>query len=157
MSGETHEDYDFPIQQLQAINICPNVFVTDCEESLMNALTKAYPQTPSLLCWWHVNKNIFSHCIKALGSDEEGKGWKDFNKAWHKMLYAPSESLFNEALQAFVSEYDKDGTKECVQYIIKQWLDDNRKIRLFSAWTDQYRHYNTTVTSRYVIIGLSLI
>jgi hypothetical protein len=34
------------------------VFLTDDDTSLKNALAVFYPNTPQLLCIWHVNKNV---------------------------------------------------------------------------------------------------
>jgi hypothetical protein len=34
------------------------VFLTDDDTSLRNALAVFYPDTPQLLCIWHVNKNV---------------------------------------------------------------------------------------------------
>ena len=34
------------------------VFLTDDDTSLRNALAVFYPNTPQLLCIWHVNKNV---------------------------------------------------------------------------------------------------
>jgi len=34
------------------------VFLTDDDTSLKNALSAFYPSTPQLLCIWHINKNV---------------------------------------------------------------------------------------------------
>ncbi len=149
MSGETKEDYDFPIQQLLTLNISPTVFLTDCDMGLMKLVDENYPFAQSFLCRWHVNKNIFSHCIKRLGGDEEGKSWKEFIGAWYAILNALTEEAFTEKVNQFNEKYDKDETAECVRYIKKTWLTDDRKVRLCSAWVDKHRHFQTTVTSRY--------
>ena len=127
MSGESKEDYDFPIQQLQALSINLRVFLTDCDGGLMNSVDDWYPFTPSFLCRWHVNKNIFSYCIKSLGGEEEGQTQKDFNTAQHTMLNAPTKDGFNKAVDSFCEKYDKEETAKCVSYIKKTWLIEDRK------------------------------
>ena len=42
----------------------PKVIVTDKDQSLMNTISRIYPQSFNLLCGWHINKNVFSHAIR---------------------------------------------------------------------------------------------
>lgn len=98
MFSESKEDYDFLIRQLLALNINPSVFLTDCDGGLMNSVNENYPFTESFLCCQHVNKNIFSHCIKSLGGDEEGKTWKDFITAQYTILNAPIKEQYEDVV-----------------------------------------------------------
>ncbi|CAG8659786.1 33871_t:CDS:1, partial [Racocetra persica] len=40
----------------------PGVIVTDRELSLMNALRIVFPNSTTLLCIWHINKNVLKNC-----------------------------------------------------------------------------------------------
>jgi len=55
------------------------VFLTDDDTSLKNALSAFYPSTPQLLCIWHINKNVETKVNKVWRvntmSDEEEVGF----------------------------------------------------------------------------------
>jgi transposase-like protein len=44
----------------------PAVVITDKDDALLNAVHNKWPSTASLICVWHINKNIFSHAKWAI-------------------------------------------------------------------------------------------
>jgi MULE transposase domain len=66
LSGETEEDYTSALKMLQKVLqtreiATPEVFVTDKDQGLMNAISYIFPQSHNLLCSWHINKNVLSY------------------------------------------------------------------------------------------------
>ena len=52
-------------------NNLPNVIILDRELSLMNAIATIFPQATSLLCRWHINKNVLAKCKKLFEKKEK--------------------------------------------------------------------------------------
>jgi MULE transposase domain len=63
VSGEGVEDYLFvPQQYRHQFNLpTPKVIVTDHCDALKAACREIYPETPQILCIWHLNKNLEVH------------------------------------------------------------------------------------------------
>lgn len=71
----------------------PDVIIIDADPSIIRAISHKFPLTAHLLCLWHLNKNVLSHC-KKLFEDEESL--TEFYKTWNKILYAHKEKEFHE-------------------------------------------------------------
>jgi hypothetical protein len=59
LCGETEEDYLWAIRQLKTVTFSenitwPEVFVTDREMALINAIEREFPRAKTVLCEWHV-------------------------------------------------------------------------------------------------------
>jgi hypothetical protein len=98
LSGETEEDYNWAVQQIDQIFITdslPEAIITDNETALKVALQTCFPDVPQLLCLWHINKNVLAKAQKtwittdAWLSDEERaeiqKRRDDFMKVWNRV------------------------------------------------------------------------
>ena len=59
------------------------------------------------------------------------------------------EDEFKERWLQFTTDYDQGETQSCIDYIKEEWIKGRQIKRLVTAWTNNYRHFNTTVTSRY--------
>ena len=71
---EEREDYEWGLTRVAQLfdGIAkPRVVVTDRELALMNALETTFPQTQNLLCVWHIEKNVVSHCKQHFATGEE--------------------------------------------------------------------------------------
>ncbi|KAI9919935.1 hypothetical protein PsorP6_015919 [Peronosclerospora sorghi] len=64
-------------------------------------------------------------------------------KQWKAVVYAKTESEFDELWTAFQTAY----YTEVIQYIQQTWIDP-RKHRFLRAWTDRVPHFGHSVTSR---------
>ncbi|KAI9915594.1 hypothetical protein PsorP6_007400 [Peronosclerospora sorghi] len=64
-------------------------------------------------------------------------------KQWKAVVYAKTESEFDELWTAFQTAY----CTEVIQYIQQTWIDPH-KHRFFRAWTDRFPHFGHAVTSR---------
>jgi hypothetical protein len=130
-----------PTQQIR-----PSVISTDCDQALRNAISLIFPETPTLLCLWHANKNIQQHCKGRFTSNE---AYTDFFGAWQRIVRSATIPEYEAQLLQFVTEYST--TPEhlaCVQYIQSTWLKPGRRESLIQAWTNQHLHFGVTVTSR---------
>ena len=47
-----------------------NVYVIDCEKTLLNALAAHNPRAGVLLCLWHIEQNIDKNCKKYFDNEE---------------------------------------------------------------------------------------
>jgi hypothetical protein len=71
MAKEEESDY---LRALECFRECfgidPEVFVTDKEDALRNAISVRFPNATNLLCIWHINKNILKNCLRQVDSRE---------------------------------------------------------------------------------------
>ena len=59
------------------------------------------------------------------------------------------EDEFEERWLQFTTDYDQGETQSCIDYIKEEWIKDGQIEWLVTAWTNNHRHFNTMVTSRY--------
>lgn len=158
LSGETEPDYLWALGRLKSLyevgnTRLPSVILTDRDRACMNAAASLFPSTISLLCRWHANKAVLSHCQSAFvrgspGSEEHQQGvvsWNEFFSHWHLIMASPDEENFNQRVQEFEKQYLPQHVEE-VSYI-KNWLDLYKE-KLVKAWVDQHPHFGNVVTSR---------
>ena len=121
----------------------PEVVLTDCELGLTQALRHIFPGTAHLLCIWHIDKNVLTHCRSEFDSKEN---WNVFYTAWHRVMYAET-----------VKEYEDQWSELNSIYRISHWQSMNyindKLIRFYKkkfvkCWTDRFRHFNNHATSR---------
>jgi hypothetical protein len=117
----------------------------DGSDSLKAAAEIVYPNMPTLLCTWHINKCVLANCKGNFTTNEE---WEAFYAAWQCLIQSPTPDIFEERWVQFITDYDYGRTKSCIDYIKKEWIKPGQTERLVTAWTNQYQHFNTTVTSR---------
>jgi hypothetical protein len=107
-----------------------------------------FPESVTLLCLWHANKNIQQHCKGKFNSND---AWNDFFQAWLGIIRSPSIPEYYARLLQFQTEYSETPEHlECTRYIQSTWLKPGRVESLVQAWTNQYPHFGITVTSRYI-------
>lgn len=129
------------------------VFLTDDEDALRNAISEVYPGVTQLLCLWHVNKNVLAKVhqtwiVHPEFSDETNTRRKaqrdEFMADWQALTYAKTEQDFEDGYTALRAKYFH-------QTVLIQYIRENKypKRHLFvKAWTSQVRHLGHTVTSR---------
>ena len=115
---------------------------------MRNTISLVFPETLTLLCLWHANKNVQQHCKPKFASKE---AYDDFFKAWLGIVQSATIPDYEARLLQFVTEYS--ATPEhlaCVRYIQSTWLKPGRVESLVQAWTNQFIHFGIIVTSRLV-------
>jgi MULE transposase domain len=86
----------------ECFGIDPEVFVTDKEDALRNAIPIVFPDATNLLCIWHINKNILKNCVNLFESRET---FNMLMQDWNQVLYSFTEDQFNTSLMEFRSKY----------------------------------------------------
>ena len=147
---EDNGGYDWLMGRLRALYDhlqlpYPRVIATDNQRSLINAVMGHFPlsQTKHLLCLWHINKAVVTHCKPAFKDCDE-EDWKAFVADWNKVLYSNTFMKFtdnwydmNEAWSFFVEE---------LQYLDDIWLTPFYQCCV-KYWTKQFIHFGMTTTS----------
>jgi hypothetical protein len=79
-------DYEWVLTILkEALNgNCPNFIVTDKEDALISASRTVFPLAKSILCRWHINKNVL---VKASGVIHDGDTRDGLLYAWARLRF----------------------------------------------------------------------
>ena len=126
----------------------PAVVVTDCDEALINALEAEYPGVTTLLCLFHVNRDVRAHCRPEFDENEEN--FNTFYATYERVMYAHTMSELKEAWSNLETEYYCDPPspyEECYHYVRNTWFMPFRK-KICRTWTNKVLHFDTTTTSR---------
>jgi hypothetical protein len=70
LPDQSEGSYTWPLAQIRTIfklihpiiGLIPGSISTDCDQALRNAISTVFPDSATLLCLWHANKNIQQHC-----------------------------------------------------------------------------------------------
>jgi hypothetical protein len=104
-----------------------------------------FPESPTLLCLWHANKDIQQHCKAKFTTAE---AYNEFFQAWLGIVRSPDISEYQSRLLQFLTQYSKPLEHlECARYVQTTWLKLGRVESLVQAWTNKYPYFGTTVTS----------
>lgn len=156
MPDQTEPTYKWALTQTKELysllnipNLALRAISTDCDQALRNALFDAFPDTLTLLCLWHINKNIQQHYRAKFSTIE---AYSTFVQAWQCIIRSADEAEYNTQLEQFEAAYPGPSPEsKCVKYVKKTWLKEGRKEAIVQAWTNKYAHFGITVTSRLVI------
>lgn len=149
------EDFIWAIQQLQAMMesyeiAWPSVILTDRDLACMNAIGGLFPGEPSLVCRWHMNRNVLAKTRTILGQVEISNSASGQNRfentvATHQFmdLYyddvtSPAEADFKTRCAAIRSP-----NVELTDYLDKYWW--KYKTKLVRCWTSQYLHLSIEI------------
>jgi hypothetical protein len=131
--------------------------VTDRCLAAINAIDNVFPTVPSLICRWHLNQAIFKQIRKREGiykqipaTKEDGTelNWlqdspatRECVAAFYKLIEAKSLTEWESLCSAFELKYAflKD-------YLAKEWWPYRE--RFCAVWTNKYRHFGETASSR---------
>ncbi|GJR30188.1 PKS-NRPS hybrid synthetase [Tanacetum coccineum] len=119
----------------------PYVIITDRELALINAIKDVFPSATSLLCVWHINKNVFSNCKTHFVIAEE---FDIFMEDWNNLVYSTSEAAYVKSLAEFELLYNDK--KDVIKYIRDTWSPWKEKF--VSAWTEIHLHLGNRASSR---------
>lgn len=165
---ELQENYEWALRQLLAhlgSDAVLTVLVTDRELALINAIRIVYPTTVNLLCIWHIEKNVVSHCKGYLGARGINEGptpqrepgqpattlYERFMDAWHDVIRSETEAEYQEnmsALQALRGDtvVENQQLDTARNYVLGTWLTDHKE-RFVAAWANRHRHFGMLSTS----------
>jgi hypothetical protein len=144
LRDEDEVNYVWAMEQFGKIwaNKPPAVFVTDQELALTNALDKLFPESKRILCYWHVLKNVKTHCRKYCSTEED---WDGFYHQFMALCHCKTEAEFLEKWDAlrdklYVSSRSTLDYLEANVYPIKE--------RCMGPWANRIPHLGNSVTSR---------
>ncbi|KAE9030228.1 hypothetical protein PR003_g5857 [Phytophthora rubi] len=134
----------------------PQVFFSDAELALINALEATFPGIPHLLCLWHVVKIVETHTrrntFRQVRDDEAststGVKWKDseahrnFCDAFLRVIRSTSEKEFK-----FIRRELHMLSHVEASYIDDVWFSLWKR-RLVRNWTNGVVHFGLQATSR---------
>ncbi len=98
LSSEIISSFEWILQQVlelyQELIILNLIFIiTNCEISLINAISSIFSTIQHALCLWHVDKNVLKNCKRFFDDNES---WKTFFDQWHKIMYVSIEMKFEK-------------------------------------------------------------
>ncbi|KAE8996750.1 hypothetical protein PR001_g19771 [Phytophthora rubi] len=154
--GEEEQDFQWALRQLEHLLSQqgippPQVFLTDRDLALLNALEEVFPDTPALLCLWHIMKDVQAHARRVSFPREidpdtsllqDSGDHQTFCEAFLRVVYAPTEEdyLFRRHELHLLSAVE-------ATHIDDVWLDIWKR-RIVRRWTDQVLHFGMHATSR---------
>ena len=121
LESERENNYIWALERLKGVmeeNMLPSVIVIDRELALMKAIKKKFPSATTLLCRWHISRNVLANCKKLFETNEI---WETFISSWNLLVLAASEEEFAQRLKSMESDFSKYPT--ALTYIRNVWLD----------------------------------
>ena len=144
LPGETKEDFIQAFQCFQGLGINPTIIVIDGDQTQRNTSEEVFLHTPILLCIQYINQYILTKC-KSIVREEN---WPVFEATWRTVIQARTIEQFDKHWLEFQTQYSTPKTQQCVIYLQNEQLKPGQRERLVEAWTNQYLHFGTRVTSR---------
>jgi hypothetical protein len=137
----------------------PITIFSDDAKSLLAALATVFPTTISLLCVWHIQKNIETRLRPKIAQylllekagdirDEINSRWSSAKGLFNQVIFAPTIADMETAWQSFQEEYAHEAFAEAIQYISNQWMVDGVKQRFLRCYTNETLHFGETASSR---------
>lgn len=173
--NEQQPSYDFALTSLRRVYEQlglepPCTILTDKEKALINACKAVFPDAYTMICLWHVNKNILSKArplirkepldsmetlpdrhdkeTNAAWNSQADERWKRMLEMWWKVVRAPSYPESEHAWKEFRDQYDDEIFGPLVAYIEKEWLNDDTRKQILYCFTDKAFHLDMRTTSR---------
>jgi hypothetical protein len=148
-SSEIISTFEWILQQVlelyQKFNIFNFIFIiTNCEISLINAISSISFTIQHALCLWHVDKNVFKNC-KWFFDDNES--WKIFFDQWHKVMYVSIEMKFEKNWNILKFKYNIENHWLIVDYL-KEELINRWKTRIIKCFINKMLSFDNIITSR---------
>jgi transposase-like protein len=145
MEQEREDNFRWALEKLKGLfikeDLFPKVILTDRDNALMNAIAVVFPHTVNMLCRFHIEKNVSSHCKKNLPSDMVDA----VMEFWRKLVWSRDEEKYQEQLNEFEQACVEWST--FVNYVKETWLKPH-KDRFVEAWVNQVMHLGNLTTNR---------
>ena len=168
LRGETEEHYLWALRQIKDLQTdnkipAPTAFFHDQDVALVNALETVFPGIPTLLCSWHVRKNVGKNAKtiggsrmadietwetvgenrrKRLKKTNEAPAFLEFMQAFEACIATPTQELYEERHQRL-----RTLNPLVADYVDNQYFD-LWKHKLVACYIDQITYFGTTTTSR---------
>jgi hypothetical protein len=145
MEQEREDNCRWALEKLKGLfikeDLFPKVILTDRDNALMNAIAVVFPHTVNMLCRFHIEKNVSSHCKKNLPSDMVDA----VMELWRKLVWSRDEEKYQEQLNEFEQACVEWST--FVNYVKETWLKPHKE-RFVEAWVNQVMHLGNLTTNR---------
>lgn len=149
LTNEKQDQYEWALKQVkeviyqnedQNINVkLPEMFATDAETALINAIGIVFPDSVHILCVWHINQNIAKHCKNKFPEPD----WNEFMKLWNSFVSSTSSNEYDTNLEA-VTKVAK--AHDVFDYLHHTWL--GRTEKFVTLFTSKTHHFGNSSTSR---------
>ena len=153
---EKTEDYTWVLNCLHELYVMldvpdPSVAVTDADKALQNSLQIVMPNAKSILCIWHINKNIETHAsvsFKDHSKDEADhtSQVKEFMANWNKIVSSLSLHDFKNNKDVLWQKYG--GIHSQLLAYIKTTYLDAHSLQFVRYYIDQHPHFGQRANSR---------
>ena len=179
LSTEKQESYDFVLNNLanvyrQLTLPPPKTILTDKDKALLKSINEIFPRTDSMLCHWHINKNLLTKArpiirketARTLAGDnianqrqllvanakefqnQVEEKWKEMLDFWTKVITAETIEEKDQNWNRFKHEYNSEVFREIVEYLKEEWLEDETARKFLHCYTKFYKHFGNSATSR---------
>ena len=106
----------------------------------LNSIRTVFPASKNLLCRWHIEKNVLTHCKKHVNAEDKRDS---FIKDYTDIVYSSNEAVFYLKLDLFKAKYSEFSC--ALDYVLETFT---LKSQFVEAWTTSIRHFNSINTSR---------
>lgn len=130
------------LKQFIEYNDTEIVFSCDREMSLVNSIKTVFQLSHTIVCIWHISKNILSNTKPDFKTEEE---FNEFIESWVNVVYSKTEKIFNENYDNFKLKYSNTHPK-CILYIQKTWIV--MKENFISCYVNVFLHFGSNSNSR---------
>jgi len=157
LPGEKEEDFVWAFNMLRLMMLehdisCPRVIISDRDLACLKSLDRVFPDTPSMVCRWHMIKNVESMTRKHLGQVEvenPAPGQPKMENSWQTNAFM---ATFFKALNAETEEEFEISRLELAQKskTVSDYLDLHwwkYKSRIAKHCTNKYTHFGVRDTS----------
>ncbi|HEY9302523.1 MAG TPA: transposase, partial [Phormidium sp.] len=142
LTEETFPNYSWALNKFKSCVVAlPQVLVTDRELALMNAIDNVFPESIHLLCIWHINKNILAKTKVHFPNNQ--KAYDNFIASLNATWFQDSKEEFYKAWEMIATQYQ---SHKAFKYVQENWFQYRK--RFVKAWTKEYTHFGSQVTSR---------
>lgn len=146
MKDESESSYAWALEKLRLMfgyDVQPTAIVTDRELGLMTPIRDIFPESPHLLCTWHINKCVEDKVYRLCGKNK-GVAERFKNGRWRAIMKAPTVRDYDSAVHMM-----KDSWRSfpaVISYVEETWLI--HKEMFVDAWTNKVLHFGNTTTCR---------
>jgi hypothetical protein len=154
LSNEREENFVWALQQCRSLlrseDKMPKVILTDRDQALVNVVPQVFPTSASMVCRWHVEKNVSSK-MKDLVFVKSGEGvrqsevWNKITNAFRDLLDSPTEKDYIDSVMEFRKLCAR--WPKFTQYVEETVLDTNKE-KVVRNWVDKFMHMGNYTTNR---------